>query len=97
MHKFINFHNKRISVTSYRYTDHKMTTLDDLVSCAVDGSDDYLTASFDADELCKHPCACDFLTKYGVTCGNRRGGEVVVLDWDSFVLYADNTVMVDNA
>ena len=97
MNKFINLRDGRVSVTSYRIADGRVTTLDDLVSCAVQDSDDYLTASFNAEELCKHPVACTFLTKYGVTCGNRRGGEVLVLDWDSFVVFADNTVVVDNA
>ena len=92
MNKFINFRNGRINVTSYRYTDHQVTTLDDLISCAVEGSDDYLTADFSADELCKHPEACEFLNRYGVKCGNR-----IVLDWDSFVVFADNTVVVDFA
>ena len=97
MNKFINFRNGRINVTSYRYTDHRATTLTDLITCAVEGSDDYLTADFDADELCKHPDACEFLTKYGVTVGSRRGGAVVVLDWDAFVVRTDNTVVVDIA
>ena len=78
MNKFINFRNGRISVTSYRHTDHQVTTLDDLITCAVEGSDDYLTAAFDADELCKHPHACEFLNRYGVNCGTRRGGAVVI-------------------
>lgn len=95
MNKFINFRNGQINVTSYRYIDHQATTLDDLITCAVEGSDDYLTASFDADELCKHPCAYDFLNRYGVKCGSRRGGTVVVLDWDAFVVFADNTVVLD--
>ena len=97
MNKFINIRDGRISITSYRIADGRATTLDDLISCAVLGLDDYLTADFDAEELCKHPEACAFLTKYGASCGNHRGGEVVVLDWVVFVVYADNTVVVDNA
>lgn len=97
MNKFINLRDGRITVTSYRYADHQVTTLDDFISCAVEGSDDYLTADFDADELCKHPEAGEFLTQYGVKCGSRRGGTVVVLDWDAFVVLADNTVVVDIA
>lgn len=92
MNKFINLRNGRINVTSYRYTDHLGTTLDDLVTCALEGSDDYLTADFSADSLAKHPEACAFLTKYGVKCGNR-----IVLDWDSFVILSDNTVVLDIA
>ena len=97
MNKFINLRNGRVNVTSYRYTDHKATTLDDLITCAVEGSDDYLTADFTADELCKHPRACDFLNQYGIKCGSRHGGTVMVLDWDAFLLLADNTVVVDIA
>ena len=97
MNKFINLRNGRINVTSYRYADHQATTLDDLITCAVEGSSDNLTASFSTDELCKHPEACAFLTQYGIKCGSRRGGTVVVLDWDAFVLLADNTVVVDIA
>ena len=97
MNKFINLRNGRINVTSYRYPDHQLTTLADLITCAVEGSDDYLTADFDADELCGHPKACEFLTQHGVKCGSRRGGTVVVLDWDAFVILSDNTVVVDIA
>lgn len=92
MNKFINFRNGKINVTSYCYPDHQLTTLDDLITCAIEGSDDYLTASFDADELCAHPAACAFLNQYGVKCGSR-----LVLDWDAFVILSDNTVMVDVA
>ncbi len=97
MHKFINFHEGRIHVTSYRRPDHQLTTLDDLITCAIAGSGDYLTASFDTDELCKHPEAHAFLNRYGVKCGSRRGGTVMVLDWDSFIIRADNTVVLDIA
>ena len=97
MHKFINFHNGRITVTSYRRPDHQLTTLDDLITCAVEGSDGYLTADFSADALCKHPKACEFLNRYGVKCGSRHGGTVMVLDWDSFITRADNTVVLDIA
>ena len=93
MNKFINFRDGRINVTSYRYPDHQVTTLTDLITCAVEGSDDYLTADFSADELCKHPMAYDFLKRYGV----KAGGTVMVLDWDAFVLLADSTVVVDVA
>ena len=97
MNKFINLRNGRINVTSYRYNDHQATTLDDLITCAVEGSSDNLTASFTTDELCKHPKACDFLTQHGVKCGSRHKGTVVVLDWDAFVIHSDNTVVVDIA
>ena len=97
MNKFINIHNGQINVTSYRRPEGQMTTLDDLITCAVAGSADYLTASFDADKLCAHPEAGDFLNRYGVKCGSRRGGTVVVLDWDAFVVFADNTVVIDIA
>ena len=97
MNKFINLRNGRINVTSYRYPDHQATTLDDFITCAVEGSSDYLTADFSADALCKHPKACDFLNQYGIKCGSRRGGTVVVLDWDAFIILSDNTVVVDIA
>ena len=98
MNKFINIRDGRINVTSYRVADCQATTLDDLITCAVAGSDDYLTASFDAAELCKHPNAYDFLTQHGVKCGSRGGtGTVVVLDWDAFVVRTDNTVVLDIA
>ena len=97
MNKFINLRNGRVNVTSYRVADHKATTLADLIACAVEGSDDYLTADFDTNELCKHPKACDFLNQYGIKCGSRHGGTVFVLDWDAFVVFADNTVVVDGA
>ena len=92
MNKFINFHNGRIHITSYRRPEGKLTTLDDLITCAVEGSDGYLTADFSADALCVHPEACEFLHRYGVKCGSR-----FVLDWDAFVIAADNTVVVDIA
>ena len=98
MNKFINFREGQIHVTSYRRPDGQLTTLDDLITCAVEGSSDgYLTADFSADALCKHPKACEFLNRYGVNCGTRRGGTVMVLDWDSFIVRADNTVMLDIA
>ena len=97
MHKFINFRDGRITVTSYRRPDHQVTSLDDLIACAIAGSGDYLTASFDTDELCKHPEAHAFLNRYGVNCGTRHGGTVMVLDWDSFITRADNTVVLDIA
>ena len=97
MNKFINLRNGRINVTSYRYTDHQATTLDDFITCAVEGSSDYLTADFSADALCKHPEAGEFLNRYGVACGNRRGGIVVVLDWDAFIILNGDTVVVDIA
>ena len=97
MHKFINFREGQIHVTSYRRPEGQLTTLDDLITCAVEGSDDYLVADFSAGALCKHPKACEFLNRYGVNCGTRRDGTVMVLDWDAFVIAADNTVTVDIA
>ena len=43
------------------------------------------------------PKAYDFLNQYGIKCGTRHGGTVFVLDWDAFVVFADNTVVVDIA
>ena len=98
MNKFINLRNGRINVTSYRYNDHKATTLGDFITCAVEGSSDNLTADFTTDELCKHPRAGEFLNQYGVKCGSRRhGGTVFVLDWDAFMILNGDTVVVDIA
>ena len=99
MHKFINFREGQIHVTSYRRPGAQLTTLDDLITCAIEGSEDgYLTADFSADALCKHPNACEFLNRYGVNCGTRRGGTVMVLDWDSFIVSTYyNTVVLDIA
>ena len=98
MHKFINFREGQIHVTSYRRQDGQLTTFDDLITCAIEGSDDYLTADFSADALCEHPRACEFLNRYAVNCGTRHGGTVMVLDWDSFIVVrADNTVVLDIA
>ena len=98
MNKFINFREGQIHVTSYRRPEGQLTTFDDLITCAIEGSDDYLTADFSADALCKHPRACEFLNRYAVNCGTRRGGTVMVLDWDAFIVVrADNTVMLDIA
>ena len=95
MNKFINLRNGRINVTSYRYADHQATTLDDLTTNAMQGTGDYLTASFTTGELCQHPQACDFLNQYGIKCGSRRGGTVMVLDWDAFVVFADKKIKKD--
>ena len=96
MNKFINLHDGRISVTSYRFPDCLETTLDDLITCAVEGSSDYLTADFDADELCEHHCAYDFLNQYGVKCGSLcRGTETLfALTEEQFMVLNDNTVVV---
>ena len=51
MNKFINIRDGKISVTSYRPADCQATTHDDLITCAVEGTDDCLTASFDAEDL----------------------------------------------
>ena len=90
MNKFINLRNGRISAASYRLTECRATTLDDLITCAVEDSDDYLTASFDADELCKHPQAYDFLNEYGV----KYGSQYYEFADEDFTLLADNTVVV---
>ena len=97
MNKFINLRNGRINVTSYRYPDHQATTLDDLITNAVEGTGAYLTASFTTGELCKHPEAGEFLNQHGIKCGSRQGGTVMLLDWDAFIILSDNTVVVDGA
>lgn len=89
MHKFINLRDGRIDISSYRYTDHQVTTLDDLITNAVEGKGDYLTADFSAEELCAHPAAYDFLNRYGVKCGSQ-----VVFADEEFAVLTDNTVVV---
>ena len=91
MNKFINLQDGRVNVASYRLPDCQVTALTDLISRAVEGSDDYLTASFGADELCKHPAACEFLERYGVKWGSR-----VALADEAFAVQG-NTVVVDIA
>ena len=44
MNKFINIRDGRINVTSYRPANCQATTLEDLITRAIAGSDDYLTA-----------------------------------------------------
>ena len=88
MNKFINIRDGKISDTSYRPVDCQATTLDDLIAHAVAGTDDYLTASFSADELCKHPQAYDFLDEYGVKCGSHyefAGENFVILPYSVVV------------
>ena len=97
MNKFINLRNGRTIVTSYRYNDYQLTTLDDLINCAVEGTEDCLTADFTTGELCKHPRACEFLNQHAVACGSRRGGTVMVLDWDAFIIINGDTVVEDIA
>ena len=95
MNKFINIRDGRAYITSYRHTNCLETTLDDLITCAVEGSSDNLTADFDADELCEHPCAYDFLNQYGIKCGSRHEGtEILLLSAEEFVILSDNTVVV---
>lgn len=96
MNTFINLIHGLISDTSYRPVGCQVTTLDDLITQAVTGSDDYLTASFDADELCKHPQAYDFLNAYGVKYGSRYEGTEILyeLAGEEFAVLADNTVVV---
>jgi hypothetical protein len=99
MNKFINFRDGRVNVTSYRYTDHQVTTLTDLITCAVAGSDNYLTAIFDADELCNHPDAYSFLAQYGVKCGSQHlrhnGTELFfMLTEEEFKVFTNNNTVV---
>ena len=97
MNIFINIRDSLINNTSYRPSNCQATTLDDLITCAVAGSDDYLTASFDPDELCKHPQACAFLDEYGNERANCAGAEVkAVYEFagEEFAVLSDNTVVV---
>lgn len=60
MNTFINLVEGNITTTTYRPANCAVTTLDDLITHALAGTDDFLTASFDADELEKHPQAAEF-------------------------------------
>ena len=101
MNKFINLRDGKINDTSYRPSNCQVTTLDDLITQAVAGSDDYLTASFDPDELCKHPQAYDFLNEYGnehANCAGAGAGAEVKAVYEfageEFAVLSDNTVVV---
>ena len=99
MHVFINIHEHLISDTSYRPCGCKATTLDDLMTQALAGSDESLTASFDPAEICKHPQACAFLDEYGAECTNCAGAEEVKALYKfagvTFTVLADNTVVAE--
>ena len=99
MNVFINTREGLISDTSYRPANCKATTLDDLMTQALAGSDESLTASFDADELCKHPQACAFLDEYGAERANCAGAEEVKALYKfagvKFKVLADNTVIAE--
>ena len=99
MHVFINIHEHLISDTSYRPCGCFATTLDDLITQALAGSDESLTASFDPDELCEHLQAYDFLNEYGAECTNCAGAEEVKALYKfagvTFRVLADNTVIAE--
>ena len=96
MHSFINIHENLISNTSYRPCGCFATTLDDLMTQALAGSGESLTASFNADEFCKHAQAHDFLNAYGVKYGSRYDGTEMLYEFagEKFIVLADNTVVV---
>lgn len=96
MNIFINIRDGWINDTSYRPADCQATTLDDLMTQALAGSDDYLTASFDAGELCKHPKAYDFLNTYGDKYGSRYEGTEMLYEFAGakFTVLVDNTVVI---
>ena len=94
MKKFINIRDGRLHATNYRFPDCLTTTFGDLITDAVAGMDNYLTADFDADELCKHPDAYYFITQYGVRCGSRRKGTEPLFEFADvdFAILTNNTV-----
>ena len=96
MNVFINIHEHLISNTSYRPINCQATTLEDLITQALAGSDESLTASFDANELCKHAQAHDFLNACGVKYGSRYEGTEMLYEFagENFIILADNTVVV---
>lgn len=95
MNIFINIRDGLINDTNYRPADCQATTLDDLITQALTGLGDYLTASFDADELCKHPQAYDFLNEYGFKHGSQYEGTEMIYEFAGkmFTILADNTVV----
>lgn len=95
MHKFINLRDGRVNVTSYR-SNCLGTTLKDIIVQIVARSDECLTASFDAAELCEQPWAYEFLEQHGIKCGSRSGGtELLYLFADEqFTVFTDNTSVI---
>ena len=96
MNVFINIRENLISDTSYRPSNCQATTLEDLMTQALEGSGESLTASFDLDELCKYPQAYEFLLEYGAERTNCA--EVKALyefAGVTFRVLADNTVIAE--
>ena len=96
MNRFINIHENLISDTSYRPCGCFATTLDDLMTEALAGSGESLTASFNADELCKHERAHEFLLEYGFKHASHYDGTETLCEFagEQFIILADNTVVV---
>ena len=98
MHSFINIHEHLISNTSYHPCGCQATTLDDLITQALAGSDESLTAGFDPSELCKHAQAYEFLLEYGAERTNCAGAEVKALyefAGVKFTVRDDDTVIAE--
>ena len=89
MNLFINIRDGLINSTNYHPSNCQATTLDDLMTQALAGSDESLTAGFDPSELCKHAQAYEFLLEYGVKCGSRYEFAGV-----EFIVLADNAVVI---
>jgi len=94
MNQFINVRDGLISITTYRPSDCQATTLTDFIDEVLAGTDEYLTASFDADELCKHPRAYVFLNECGVCSRPSNEGTTMFyeLDDERFTVLCDNAV-----
>ena len=94
MNTFINIRDGLVNATSYRPSDCIVTTLDDLMTEALAGSNEDLTASFDLDEFLQHPEALAFLEKYGNTLTCRAGASYEFADVQ-FTVGADDSITAE--
>lgn len=94
MNTFVNLIDGRITTTTYRPSVCAVTTLEDLITHALAGTDDYLTASYSPGELCDHPQAVKFINQYGDPYGvSREGTELTYwFEGEEFIVFPDNTV-----
>ena len=94
MNTFINLRSGRVSAASYRLPDCLVTTLDDLMTVALAGAEEYLTARFDREEFLQHPEALAFLEKYGNTLSCRAGASYEFADVQ-FTVAADGSITAE--
>lgn len=94
MNTFINLVDGNITTTTYRPANCAVTTMEDLITHALEGTDDYLTASYSPSELCDHSQAMKFLNQYGNMYGvSQEGTELTCwFEGEEFIVFPDNTV-----